>query len=194
MQYVCHVVASKVQLLSRHPRLASLIDTSIAGAQNAFRQRFWSGAIQPLNADAEADVQPAPALDGMAMSELANALMMQEQAELVALKWVVVAAFPLFHDYCHGIPPHEQSLSIHNLLVCVLAITAPLDQLLAVLIFGIMRRGGYPLDTNYGTGVHHFWHPVQFLANASPMDRANYAARLIALGMVGFCLFVMGDA
>jgi hypothetical protein len=32
MQYVGHVVGSKVQLLSRHHRLASLLDTAVAGA------------------------------------------------------------------------------------------------------------------------------------------------------------------
>jgi hypothetical protein len=194
IQYVCHVVGSKVQLLSRHPRLVSLVDTAVAGAQNSFRQRFASGAIQPLDGDGEADVQPPPSLDGTAMIELVNAVMVQEQAELVALKMVVVAAFPLFHDYCLGIPPREQSLSIHNWLVCVLAITVPLDQLLAVLILGILRRAGYPLDTDYGTGCHNLWHPVQFLSNASPMDRSKYVVRLMAVGLLGFCLFAMGEA
>jgi hypothetical protein len=96
IQYVCHVVGSKIQLLSRHPRLGYLIDTAVAGAQNSFRQRFASGAIQPLDGHEEAEVRPATALDGMAMTELANAVMVQELAELVALKLVVVASFHSF--------------------------------------------------------------------------------------------------
>ncbi len=107
------------------------------------------------------------------MTELANAVIVQEPAALVAIKLVVVGAFPLFHDYWLGIPPHERSLSIHHWLVCVLAITVPFDQLLAVLILGILRRAGYRLDTDYGTGVRDFWHPVQFRSNANPMDRSK---------------------
>ncbi len=76
----------------------------------------------------------------------------------------------------------------------MLAITVPWDQLLAVLILGIMRRAGYPLDTDCGTGLHNVWHPVQFLSNASPMDRSKYVVRLLAGGLLVFCLLAMVEA
>jgi hypothetical protein len=194
LQYVSHVLGSKFQLLARHPRFAAATSAITSSVRQWFALRFASGAVQPADDQLPADEQSAPAAGAPSISESANAVMAQEQAELVAMKLALVAAFPLFHDYCTAIETRGESLSIRNWTVCVLAISVPMDQVLAVAIFAIMRRSDIQLDVNYGTGVRNLWHPVQYMSHASFIDQSTYVAQLLALGVAVFSLFIIGEA